>query len=108
MSFFGLMTVKAHREQIGHYQELADAARVVIGDRDITIGRLQREKAKLLNDITMATASRDAVRERLNVVGAELDHWRKHGQLRDPKTGRLIPRVDGKAAAMAERAQANV
>ena len=37
-----------------------------------TIGRLQRENARLLG---------------------ELANWQKHGQLRDPATGRLIPRV---------------
>lgn len=39
-----------------------------------------------------------AVQARLDVVGAELDHWRKHGQLRDPATGRLIPRAKTKVA----------
>lgn len=36
-------------------------------------------------------------RMRILALEAELDHWRAHGQLRDPKTGRLIPKA--KAAA---------
>ena len=73
--------------------------------REATIGRLQRENAKLLermavadNQTMAAIRSRDAIRARLDVVGAELDHWRANGQLRDPKTGRLIPRAKTEAA----------
>lgn len=33
---------------------------------------------------------------------AELAHWRKHGQLRDPKTGRLIPKAQSRDKQQAE------
>lgn len=30
-------------------------------------------------------------------LAAELAHWKQHGQLRDPKTGRLIPKAKTEA-----------
>lgn len=36
---------------------------------------------------------RDKETTRANKLAAELSHWKKHGQLRDPKTGRLIPKA---------------
>lgn len=34
-----------------------------------------------------------ALRSEIAELTAELAHWRANGQLRDPKTGRLIPRA---------------
>lgn len=45
------------------------------------------------------TAERDAETKRANELAAELAHWKANAQMRDPKTGRLIP----KEAAAAKR-----
>lgn len=44
------------------------------------------------NNIKRLIVERDA-------LAAELAHWRQHGQLRDPKTGRLIPKSKSMASA---------
>jgi hypothetical protein len=36
---------------------------------------------------------RDAYKLQLDSALTELDHWKQHGQLRDPATGRLIPKA---------------
>jgi len=40
----------------------------------------------------------DKMQDRVAAQEAELAHWRANGQLRDPKTGRLIPRAKVEAA----------
>ena len=41
---------------------------------------------------------RDAARAEAEANKAELARWRQYGQMRDPATGRLIPRVKAEVA----------
>lgn len=52
MAFFGLMTVKAHEARVKHLTSLFDKRGEIISDRDVTIGRLQRENARLLAELS--------------------------------------------------------
>lgn len=81
----------------------------LVSERDAETKRaneLERHITMADNQTRAACTDRDRYRDlhaaseqRRNEIGAELDHWRKHGQLRDPATGRLIP----KEAAAAKR-----
>lgn len=67
MAFFGLMTVKAHREQLGHLRGLADIRKTALTESDKTIGRIQRENARLLAELAPLKAERDGIlRDKLN------------------------------------------
>lgn len=68
MPFWKFMTVAEH-------ERIMDQLRDLVGDR---------------------ASQRDAETRRANALAAELDHWKKYGQLRDPATGRLIPKNAGK------------
>ena len=55
---------------------------------------LSRLAASYKEDLTAARAEAEA-----NKADAEeLEQWRKYGQMRDPATGRLIPRVKAEVA----------
>ncbi len=62
---FGLISKKKHEAEVAEYREAYFSA----ADRCAELGRQ--------ND----------------ALEAELANWRAHGQLRDPKTGWLIPKV---------------
>jgi len=59
-----------------------------------TTGRLIQRNRELQTQVLAARAEAEA-----NKVDAEeLEQWRKYGQMRDPATGRLIPRVKAEVA----------
>lgn len=65
-----------------------------------TLGAKARLEDKLTAALAEAKQERETagrILERNIALQAELDHWRANGQLRDPKTGRLIAKA--KAAA---------
>lgn len=53
------VTKKKHEAAIKHYRDLFEARGVVITDRDQTIGRLQRENARLLGQISEPQEQKD-------------------------------------------------
>lgn len=59
--------------------------------------RLEDKLTAALTEIKQERETAERFLERNVALQAELHHWRAHGQLRDPKTGRLIPKA--KAAA---------
>ncbi|OAN52837.1 hypothetical protein [Sphingobium sp. TCM1] len=52
------VTKKKHEAAIKHYRDLFEARGVVITDRDQTIGRLQRENARLLAELSTLKSAR--------------------------------------------------
>lgn len=66
---------------------------VLIKQKDEEIGYFQVENARLLAELATLKAERDILDEACNKAAIELAHWKKHGQLRDPATGRLIPKA---------------
>lgn len=104
MAFLGLMTVREHEAVVAGLKADMDDQRTRFrkeahDDRDMIarlggqkvkhltgIARLQREVEGLRADVRQAEAAHDK-------AAAELAHWKKHGQLRDPATGRLIPKA---------------
>lgn len=120
MAFLGLMTVRGHEavvadlkatldEQRAHWrksiQDERDSVVRLVGQKakHLTgIARLQQEVEGLRDDVRQAEAAYDK-------AAAELAHWKKHGQLRDPATGRLIPKAkpsDAFTASHSPKAQA--
>lgn len=104
-----------------HDALMREAARLIVERddtlmiREATIGRLQREISGLRSDVTAAEmayeesrkshrrvaeqlAAARAEAEANRVDAEELEQWRKFGQMRDPATGRLIPRVKAEVA----------
>jgi len=59
MSFLGLMTVRAHEAVVKHWTHMFDTRGRVILDREATIGRLQRENARLLSAAADCEAQKD-------------------------------------------------
>lgn len=111
MAFLGFMTVReheavvaalkaTHNEQRTHWRKDAHSLRE-------RLAGLVREKSWALQDVTalraeLATlkAERDSLLEDkmamahdINDLRKAIAHWKKHGQLRDPATGRLIPKA---------------
>ena len=104
MAFLGFMTVREHEAVVAGLKADMDDQRTRFrkeahDDRDMIarlggqkvkhltgIARLQREVEGLRADVRQAEAAHDK-------AAAELAHWKKHGQLRDPATGRLIPKA---------------
>ncbi|MEG8223856.1 hypothetical protein OSJ57_25140 [Sphingomonas sp. HH69] len=104
MAFLGLMTVREHEAVVADLKATFDEQRAhwrksIQGERDSVvrlvgqkakhmtgIARLQHEVEGLRADVRQAEAAHDK-------VSSELAHWKKHGQLRDPATGRLIPKA---------------
>lgn len=78
MSFFGLMTVRAHEAVVEALTLQRDRSLIREQNEAETCGRL-------------LVANR-ALRAERDAALAELAHWKQHGQLRDPATGRLIPK----------------
>lgn len=59
MSFLGWMTVRAHEARVRHLTYLFETRGDIISDRDATIGRLQRENARLLDQVTSPQEQKD-------------------------------------------------
>lgn len=81
MSFLGLMTVRAHE--------------AVVKEKSDVIARLveqKREYKALAGTSRSLKIEMAALRDDRDALAAQLAHWKKHGQLRDPATGRLIPK----------------
>lgn len=118
MAFLGLMTVREHERVLP--QRVALAVKF-LAERDQHIRGLQiqnqthvelgraREKQfqraivdrdALAAELATLKAERDSLLEDkmamahdINDLRKALAHWKKHGQLRDPATGRLIPKA---------------
>ena len=86
--FFGLMSVKKHKAVVAELRRqmgvLTDNKRRMAESMDGEARHLRRQMDKLHDKV--------AAQE------TELASWRANGQLRDPKTGRLIPRAKTEAA----------
>lgn len=80
---FGLMSVKKHKAVVAELRRqigvITDNKRRMAESMDGEARHLRRQLDKLQGKV--------AAQE------AELANWRANGQLRDPKTGRLIPRA---------------
>lgn len=59
MSFLGWMRVRAHEAAVKHLTHMFDTRGRVILDREATIGRLQRENARLLDQVTGPQEQKD-------------------------------------------------
>ncbi|OAH41857.1 hypothetical protein AX777_21330 [Sphingobium yanoikuyae] len=80
---FGLMSVKKHKAVVAEFRRQigvqTDNKRRMAESMDGEARHLRRQL--------------DKMQDRVAAQEAELAHWRANGQLRDPKTGRLIPRA---------------
>lgn len=99
---------KTHDSMIAHYSRLFDARGEVISDRDATIGRLQRENARLLaevsglrSDVTAAEMAYEESHKAHKRVAAELATLKAE---RDRRMAPLIAANAARAAKARERA----
>ena len=108
---FGLMTVKRHEAILAKADRLIDdtaqhvAAEEFSGVRTLphkvalAIKRLEEARSNAFRNRQMALTLEDklaaarAEAEANKVDAEELKQWREYGQMRDPATGRLVPRV---------------
>ena len=97
---FGLMSVKKHEAVVADITADRDAIYKSYGAKHDAL--LEARDELRFQKGQVATLSRrkdeetvraDLAEQRVNSLLDELDNWRANGQLRDPKTGRLIPKA---------------
>ncbi|WIA54352.1 hypothetical protein N6H05_14895 [Sphingobium sp. WTD-1] len=97
---FGLMSVKKHKAVVDDITADRDAIHKSYGAKHDAL--LEARDELRFQKGQVATLSRrkdeetvraDLAEQRVNSLLDELANWRANGQLRDPKTGRLIPRA---------------
>ena len=88
------ITKKKHEAEIREWDlRCVQLMREAETERETT-GRLIQRNRELQTRLLAARAEAEA-----NKVDAEeLERWRRYGQMRDPATGRLIPRVKAEVA----------
>lgn len=70
-------------------------------EETVSLDKYQATVRAMAKNFDRAIEQRDAARaeaEANRVDAEELEQWRKYGQMRDPATGRLIPRVKAEVA----------
>lgn len=107
MAFLGFMTVREHEAVKRHQNALIELRGETVANRDATIGRLEAVCKALRTELATLKAERDGLLNERDILSEacneaattrdkaafELAFWKKHGQLRDPATGRLIPKA---------------
>ena len=66
---------------------------ISLADHEAECARLQRTIDQITEDANLWRSQSYEADLRIEKLEAELANWRANGQLRDPKTGRLIPKA---------------
>ena len=66
---------------------------ISLADHESECARLQRTVDQITADANLWRTQSYEADLRIEKLEAELANWRANGQLRDPKTGRLIPKA---------------
>ncbi|WP_394436736.1 hypothetical protein ACGGKE_07810 [Sphingobium naphthae] len=90
---FGLMFVKEHKAVVAEFRRQIS----VLTDNKRRMAESMESEARHLR------RQLDKMHDKVAAHEAELTNWRANGQLRDPKTGRLIPRAKKKQIAKLEK-----
>ncbi|WDA37829.1 hypothetical protein [Sphingobium sp. YC-XJ3] len=96
---FGLITRKQHEAIIAKADRLIDdAAQHVSAEEFSGAKTLPHKVALAIKRLEDARSNAFRNRQMMLTLEAELAVWRQYGQLRDPATGRLIPKADTPAS----------